>query len=81
MIRATDKAGNNSYYGGSFTKVSSAASNAASNAASASAAAFAALSNSAKVDWLYDLSSLTRTKPGTGNDNSKALDAVMAAYQ
>ncbi len=73
VIRATDKLGNVSTYSGSFD-------NSSLNALYAGAAR-SALSNSAKVDWVFDLGGLTNGQSGSNNDNTDAVDAVMAAYQ
>jgi hypothetical protein len=78
-IRATDKLGNVSTYDGSFT--TAAASGSAMNALY-SKAALDALANSAKVDWVYDLGGLSNTQSSSSDDkNTKATDAIMAAYQ
>ncbi len=77
VIRATDKLGNVSYYNGSF---STGASGSSMNALY-SKAALSALSNSAKVNWLYDLGGLTNTQTTSSDDSTKATDAIMAAYQ
>jgi hypothetical protein len=39
------------------------------------------MSNSAKLDWVYDLGGLSGKQPGPSDNNTKAVDAVMAAYQ
>ena len=78
VIRATDNAGSVSTSTGSFTTGSS---NAASSAMF-SGAAMSALSNSAKVDWLYDLGGLTDGGQSGSQDkdaSAAAVDAVMAA--
>ena len=80
-ITATDKAGNVSTYSGSFTLTAS-----SGNAKNAllSAASLSALSNSAKVDWLYDLGGLLDLGPQPSSQNrdtsTSAVDAVLAAY-
>jgi hypothetical protein len=56
-ITATDSAGNVSTLNGSFTWGAAAAQNAMASAAALSALANS--SNSAKVDWLYDLGGLS----------------------
>jgi hypothetical protein len=46
-----------------------------------SGASLSALSNSTKVDWVYDLGGLTgSTTSGSSDDNTKAVDAIMAAF-
>jgi len=75
VIRATDKLGNASYYSGSFTKTSSSGSS--MNALYAAAA----MSNSAKLDWVYDLGGLTGQQSASNNNSTSAVDAIMAAYQ
>ena len=79
-ITATDKLGNVLTSSGSFTL--SASSNAAKHALF-SAASLSALSNSAKVDWVYDLGGLLNSTPsssGENNTSADAVDAVLAAY-
>jgi hypothetical protein len=79
-ITATDGSGNISSVTGTF--VLTGASGAGQNAL-ASVASLSALSNSAKVDWLYDLGGLLYSRPSSSdaNDKSAAVDAVLAAYQ
>ncbi len=79
-ITATDRAGNVSSFSGSFTL--SASSSAAKNALF-SVASLSALSNSAKLDWVYDLGGLLSSGPSSSDKNNSsadAVDAVLAAY-
>ncbi len=79
-ITATDKRGNVSSSSGSF--ILTASSSAAKNALF-SAASLTALSNSAKVDWLYDIGGLVDSTPPRSNKNdtsSDAVDTVLATY-
>jgi hypothetical protein len=78
VIRATDKLGNVSTASGSFTTTSNAAKNALF-----SNAGLSALSNSTKVDWLYDLGGLLDAgsmSSGRKDTSANAVDAVLAGY-
>jgi hypothetical protein len=68
-ITATDKAGNVPTLTGTFTI--SASSSAAKNALF-STASLSALSNSAKMDWLYDLGGLLDSTPSSSDKNNTA---------
>ena len=79
VITVTDKGGKAVTLGGSFvvSKPSKAVQNAAMSSASGSA-----LSDSAKVAWLYDLGGLTGTSSTTTkkSTSAQAADAVFARY-
>ena len=79
-ISATDHAGNTSILNGSFTV--DASSSAAKNAV-LTAESLSALSNSAKVDWLYDLGGLLDSTPSGAKKkdaSANAFDTVLAKY-
>ncbi|MEN6450791.1 MAG: hypothetical protein ABFC96_09885, partial [Thermoguttaceae bacterium] len=81
LITTTDKLGNSSTSSGTFSVSGSSGGGSVVNSAVRSAVLRSASASSAKVDWLYDLPSLTSaTAKATSDDTTDAIDAVLAAY-
>ena len=77
-ITATDTSGNLSSLSGSFTW--GASSEYAAQSVSGSAASLSAVSNSAKVDWLYDLGGLLNSPLSSSDKNDTSANAVDAVF-